>query len=331
MAVALIAALVKKNRILLGIYIGILVTCFASYIHMFPVQDRLWCFFYSLIMVLSFIGLEELTNFAAFVIKKLHLWNKIIDFQVYIVGFVIVILVLSNKGIRTYLERENVYWKQEEVNQEILYLENNIKSDDMIYVYSGAVNAFQYKNGFGNTSFGGYENNVIFGTTNFSDTSDCEEDIEKIISHDKIYIACAHYVKDERLSQLLKAVYENGYFQLISFEHETPLWFYCQNLSDSKIHVSYEVIEHSENDNTENLILRIHNDGDAYINHNWESVGLVSSEDGSRMELDKNIAPGNSVDIVVSYKKGNSPVFQLENEYGLICEDSEIKIEEFIE
>lgn len=58
----------------------------------------------------------------------------------------------------------------------------------------------------------------------------------------------SHYLKDRDLYELLKGVYENGYFQLVSFDYETPLWFYCNNLNDSKIHVSYEIMERLENE-----------------------------------------------------------------------------------
>lgn len=332
MAVALIAAVIRKNRILMGLYIGIFITCFASYINMFPVQDRLWCFFYSLIVLLGFVGLDELVNFVIFMIAKIKGlqmtdWRKLTDsIKIYMVGISVLVMVFSNNGIKTYLKRENVYWKREEINEEISYLEKNIKSDEMIYVYVGAVDGFLYKNDYDSISFGGYENNVILGSVNFSDTSDCEGEIEKIISHDKIYIVCSHYT-DERLSQLLKAVHENGYFQLVSYEYATPLWFYCNNLSDSKIHISYEIVEHSENGNIENVMLRIYNDGEAYLNHNWENVSLVNIENGDRREMEKNIAPGQTVDIMVSYEKESPPVFRLENEYGVICGDSEIKID----
>ena len=82
-------------------------------------------------------------------------------------------------------------------------------------------------------------------------------------------------------------------------------------------------MERAEDENTVNIILRIHNDGEAYLNHNWETVSLVNLENGSMVELEKNIAQGESVDIMISYEKGSSPVFRLENEYGLICEESE--------
>lgn len=71
------------------------------------------------------------------------------------------------------------------------------------------------------------------------------------------------------------------------------------------------------------MIVRIHNDGEAYLNHNWETVRLVNCENNSWFEMEKNVAPGQSTDILISYEKGSNSLFCLKNEYGLICEDSE--------
>lgn len=71
------------------------------------------------------------------------------------------------------------------------------------------------------------------------------------------------------------------------------------------------------------MIVWIHNDGEAYLNHNWETVRLVNCENNSWFEMEKNVAPGQSTDILISYEKGSNPLFCLKNEYGLICEDSE--------
>lgn len=157
MVIAFVTAIVRKNRILIGCYIGILVTCFGSYINMFPVQDRLWCFFYSIIVLLGFVGLDELLKMDMLK-KNTKVWEGVI-------GIFILLMVFSNNGIKTYLDRENVYWKGEELNNEIEWLAENITEDEMVYVYIGSINGFQYKNGYDNNSIGGYENNVIWGAT----------------------------------------------------------------------------------------------------------------------------------------------------------------------
>lgn len=359
--ITFIIALVKKNKILIGCYIGTLITCFASYIKMFPVQDRLWCFFYPLIIIFCFWGfsmLQELniklfsfimsslvfifvylnthnivysglTFFALFAIFEIFSPEKIVRLKIYIIGLLAFVLVFSNDGIIKYSNEENVYWRGEELGKELDYLEQHIEPDELVYIYTSSRSGYKYKRNYDDSalsSIGGYKNNVIIGTTHFRQTDDCQGDIEKIINSKKIYIVATHTTND-RLVQLLNAVHENGYFQLVSFEYNTPLFFYCNELSDSKVHVSYEVAERSENGNIVNMILRIHNDGEAYLNHNWENVRLVNCETRSWFDLEKNIAPGQSVDVVISYEKGSDSVFRLENEYGLICEDSEIVLE----
>lgn len=351
LALVLIAVIIKKNRILIGCYIGIFITCLASNIGMFPVADRLWCFIYALLVIICFYGLNVMielntelfactTSAIVFLFVLQNTNNKfysgllaLVMFVIsemvsdkmnktYIVGLMAFVLVFSNDGISCYLEKENVYRNGEEINNEIAYLAGNIKEDEAVYVYSGAVAGFQYTNGYDNYSIGEYANNVIYGKGYFYENSDCDEEIQKIISHDKIYIAASH-IFEERIYELLNAVHENGYFQLVLYDYKTPLWFYCNDLADSKIHVSYEIAEYLENGNTVNMILRIHNEGEAYLNHNWEMVGLVNCETRTWIDLGKNIAPGQSTDVPVSYERGSNPVFRLENEYGLICKDSE--------
>ena len=136
-----------------------------------------------------------------------------------------------------------MYWRVEELGKELDYLEQHIEPDELVYIYTSSRSGYKYKRNYDDSalsSIGGYKNNVIIGTTHFRQTDDCQGDIDKIIGSKKIYIVATHATND-RLFQLLNAVHENGYFQLVSFEHETPLFFYCNDLSDSKVHVTYEV------------------------------------------------------------------------------------------
>lgn len=354
-AVTLVIAIRKRSSVLTGCYIGILITCFASGIHMFPVEDRLWCFFYALGCILCFVGMDELLKercnasiyiFSLFVFSYICFNDQFLfldavlllavfcmvfgrnnyELRSYLAGVAAVALVFSNDGIRHYMDRDNVYWKSEELNNQIVYLEENIKNDEKVYVYYHSVPGFEYKHGFGKKIIGnGSKENIILGETFFTKTSDCQTEIDKIVSSDKIYIASSHLVT-ERFARLLDAMHEKGYLQLALFDYDTPLWFYCRNLKDSKIQISYELLERSANKNTESLTIRIYNHSDAYLNHMYETVSLVNCESGDRFELQKNIAPKSCKDIVVTYEKGTHPTFRLENEYGLICENSELRL-----
>lgn len=359
MAAALfVISFVRKNVILVGCYFGILLACFASYINMFPIEDRLWCFFYSMICMFGFIGINELLGknsklgiFILFLIIAAYAFlnaapaffdyiliaavfcliseNKDERLRSVLVGLLCFELVFSNNGIRDCLKRENIYRPGEELNDEIEYLEKNIRQDEKVYVYFHSVEGFEYKNGIGKKTIGAVcGNNVILGTTLFTDADDCEEEIAEIISCDKLYIASSH-INTERLSRLLEAVYKEGYLQLALFNHNTPLWFYCRDVSDSKVHVSYSLIDKFEDKNTESIKLEIKNDGEAYLNHMYETVSLVNCETGDRFELQKNMAPGSSMELIVLYEKGSEPDFQLENEYGLVCEDSRFNVKKY--
>lgn len=358
MAGMLIAAFIKKSRILIGCYFGILITCFASYINMYPVEDRLWCFLYPIIIMIGFWGLEEICKCrsipevlmcsmisSAFVffhtyhkayaglaffimlgIGEIVCIRKHVNIQIYLAGLAAFVLIFSNNGILHYSNKENVYWRGEELNPEIAYLQENIEEDEMVYVFEQSVPGFEYKNGYGNHSIGGYEDNVILGQTWFQEGEECSDEIEKVVGNDKTYIVFSHS-GPELLRQLLDAIHETGYLQLVLYDYNTPLWFYCNSLDDSKVHVSYEMINRWENGKMEYALLRIHNDGNAYLNHMFETVSLVNCSDGHRMELEKNIAPGGAVDVVIEREAGSSSKFCLKNEYGLICEDSEFSFE----
>lgn len=306
MVAMLIIAVIKKDKILIGCYFGLLITLFASSINMYPMEDRLWCFFYPLGTLICFIGLETLIP------KGSNMKPEQI-----IVGFLMLSMVICNQGIKIYSDKNNVYWSGEELNPEIAYLEENIKEDEMVYVYKSSVSGFQYKNGYDNTSIGGYENNVIFGTTFFGENDDCGDEIHRIAGLDKFYIASSH-VWDDRVKGLFDVLQGKGYLELITYDYNTPLWFYCSDMRDSKLQIRYEILEQSKKDGLINITLRIYNNGDAYLNHKYETVYLINQEDGSKIELPKNLKPGDYADIELQYTEGNNPSYSLENEYGVI-------------
>ena len=67
----------------------------------------------------------------------------------------------------------------------------------------------------------------------------------------------------------------------------------------------------------------LRNDGPAYINHQFEEVSLVNTSTGEKYKLPKNIKPGGSTELTLSYESKSDLTFRLENEYGLICADSD--------
>lgn len=346
-------AAAKKQTMIIGCYVGILLALFASWLNMFPIEDRMWTFSYGLLVLLTFYGLDCLEKtdtvwgrivtclflgtlfypqfhstgallafFISFAISGLIRLDTAPTVRHYLSLILAILLVLSVHGIRQYLGKPDaVFRDSEELNSEIEYLKTNIKSGESVYVFFDSVPGFQYKNGYDNACLSGFENNVYFGNKRFN--TEAEDEIARVISLDNVYIVSSHIWWNTRLSKLIDAIHENGYLQLVSFEHRTPLWFFCKNNEDSKIHVSYETESIKHIGKTAIVNIRLINDGPAYVNHEFENVYLVNMDTGELYALPKNIKPGTGVELTLSYDAASAPTFRLENEYGLICADSD--------
>ena len=91
----------KKDRMVIGLYFGLLIALFASFLRMYPVKDRLWCFSYPVLALTAFITLEGIAN------KKAILEC--------IIAIVMLIIVFENTGYKTYSKASNVYWSNQEL------------------------------------------------------------------------------------------------------------------------------------------------------------------------------------------------------------------------
>lgn len=298
--VAFIVAIVKKNKYVIGIYIGLLVCLFASYISMFPVQDRMWCFYYPLMTLIAFYGLD------AFVSKK-----KEITVTGVLIGVLCVAMVSSNDGIRKYTKEANVYWSGEETNAQVEYIKNNIQSDEKVYVYYHSIPGFQFKNGYDTSSIGGYEDNVIYGETYFSASDDYEAELQKIYDAKKCYIMLSH-TSESRIAGLIEGTMGKGYLELVKNDYNTPLYYYCADGLDSKIAVNLESVSCNVDKGTVTEIIRINNTGAAFINHRYEDVLIVDVANNLAFDVPELIAPGTSVDITVTYPEGLETNFTLD-------------------
>ena len=351
-------ALYRKQTTIIGCFLGVLLALFASWHNMFPIEDRMWCFLYGVLVLLSFYGLDCLGKEDALwhrlvvclflsILSYLHFrfWGAILVFCIsFAVSDILrpeisllnrgsfsvilaLILVFSVDGIGQYWNKADaVFWNCEELNTELEYLKQNLQSDEHVYVYYLSVPGFQYKNGYDNNSIAGYDNNITFGEKSFGVKSfyvgdDYENEISKVINWDKIYIASSHNTK-EGLEKLMDALHKNGFLQLVSFEHRTPLWFFCKNIEDSKIRVSYKTESVKCFGDQALATVYLINEGPAYINHEFETVYLIDTQAGKLYELPKNISPGEQVKLTLQYETASPPTLRLENEFGLICADS---------
>lgn len=305
----------KKDTLFSGLYLGLLIALFASYLHMYPVKDRLWCFSFPVLALISITTLEGIAQ------KKPMLEG--------VIALVILIIVIGNTGYKKYSNASDVYMSGEEVDLELGYLLDHMKSDDMVYVYKYSRPAFEYKNGYGNLNFGDGIDNVVFGTS-WEGEFNRKEEVEKIISHTNIWVVSSHINSDTaNFSDLVQVMHENGYLELVNYQYDTPLWYYCSSLDNVKKHFTMTIQSTVlDGDGWSETIIHIKNDGEAYLNNPYEKIYLMEKQSGKIYPIDDLIAPGDEIDIIVRYPENEKPEYTLCGQYGKIANDDTINVPE---
>ena len=190
-----------------------------------------------------------------------------------------------------------------------------MSADDIIYVYQHSVPGFEYINGYGNHSFGNGTNNVIFGQTLFDEQDNCEAEIETIMGQAQIWLVTSH-ITEKRLSRLFQAMHTNGYLELISYEHQTPLWHYSQTIANAKKHYSLYLATCQKNGRDIQATITIKNDGQAYLNNQFEEIYLNDATNDRLYRLSRLIAPEEQINIDINYPQDATIELSLKSQYG---------------
>lgn len=294
---SLVIGIFKKNNFKIILTFTILITLVASYIKMFPVEDRMCFFIYPILIMLCFDTLMFLIND-----------NKI---SKYIILSICAFLIASNIIENKYWNKDNIYLDTEEVNDVINYLDNNIKSDEKIYVHYRGIAPFQYKNGYYNNSLKNHGNEVLFGTGGFYNGLKVSE----IVNENNIYIFTQHYVSD--LQKEMNALTSNGYLELIINPHKTPLYYYTKDINRLRTKVLYEIVSTKIEGDDYILSLSIKNIGDTIINHSNDNIYLTSRNNLSiKFPLSKYLNKEEScvIKLKIDFKKYDEIALQLYNE-----------------
>lgn len=312
-----VLSVLEKDRILISLFFGTAIAVFASLIHMYPIIDRLWCFSYPVFTLIACITLEKIAQ-----------RRRVFEF---ITAFVLVIVAINNTGFETYSRASNVYMYNQELQMEIDYLFDHMKKDDKVYVYSFSKPGFEYINGYDNKSFGKGTNNVIIGDADFDWTFqfDYKSEIEKILSNSNMWIVSSHtddVFSKRMLSKLVDAMHENGYLELVYNPYGTPLWYYSKSLDDVKKHFTMSIQNVISGDRWNEAVIRIKNDGEAYINNPYENIYIIEKNTGTVYPIDGLIAPGEERDITVRFTPDEVPEYTLRSCLGQIAKDDSITI-----
>lgn len=208
---ALIWGIYEKNRCCNAMLIGFLLALFASSLYMFPVRDRLWTFSFPLFAVLAFYFIDQM------LIRPDGKRGEI--FAV----LLMVLLIWTNSGIKTFKNAEAVYWEGNEANPLIQYVEENVKEDEMVYVFYNSIPVVTYKNGYGVNRIGNVtKDNIIWGTSVLA-----EADKELVAGQEKCYILTSQ-ADGETIGPLLDYLSEQGTLETLLDCYETRLYYYSR-------------------------------------------------------------------------------------------------------
>lgn len=287
-AAFIIGIVFAGNRYCTVILLGFFVTLFASYIHMFPVADRLWCFSFPIFTILAFYAIDQMAVSS----RRAEI----------VAVFLMFTLMLTNNGILVYRHAENVFQKGEEANPCIAYLEDHVTEGEKVYVYYHSIPVTKYKIGYETERIGNVtEDNIIWAEDTLEHEEDAKTDIEKVLKEDKCYLLASHTTA-ERFRPLLDAAKEQGNLEIVMNEYETPLYYYTREPENMKGRVSYELISQEEEGDTCYVTIRIRNTGAAYINTEFDDVkvGCRQREDIGT-NLWGNLAPGSYFDMPLQF------------------------------
>lgn len=307
----------EKDRIIIGLFMGMCIASFASFLHMYPITDRLWCFSYPAFSLITCVTMEKIAQR-----RKL--------FEV-IIAFVVVIVAMNNTGFAKYSKASNVYMNNQELQSEIDYLFDHMKKNDTVYVYSFSKPGFEYINGYGNNNFGNGTNNIILGEADFDSQFefDYESEIEKILSNSNLWIVSSHttdYFSSKMFVKLIDAMHENGYLELVYYPYNTPLWHYSKSLDDVKTHFTMSIQNITSGEKWNEAVIHIQNDGEAYLNNPYESIFIMEKNTGTIYPIDELIAPGAEKDITVRFTQNEEPEYFLRSQFGQIAKDDSVII-----
>ncbi len=291
----------EGNRYCKVIFLGFLVSLFASYIHMFPIADRLWCFSFPIFTILAFYAIDKMAAGS----RKAEL----------VALFLMFTLLLTNNGILVYRNPEHVFQKGEEANPAIAWLQEHVAADEKVYVYYQSIPVTKYKIGYDTNRIGNVDMDNIIWATDTLNKEKAQGDIEKVLGEKKCYILASH-APEERIGPLLTALSEAGGLEIVLNEYETPLYFYAASPRDRKSRVSYELLSQEEEEDTCYVTIRVSNTGISYINTEYDNVRVACRErEDIGTNLWGNLAPGAYYDMPLQFDwNGQTTVsLQLEN------------------
>ena len=208
----------SKNKMARSVVLSLLFVFLASVMGYWPMTGRLWLFLPAIVLVFTPIGIDFIHD----KIKERKITNAI---EFFLFSAIVIFLSLNCLGY----VGDKMYFRRQEINPLINYVERNIKDDEKLYVYPFAKDTFNYKNGYATTKIGNVDDdNIIFGINpNEWNENILGNELRLILENEKTYLIFQHYQHYEvGIDKGLAVLRNYGILTEVMNAYGTPLYYF---------------------------------------------------------------------------------------------------------
>jgi len=209
----------QKNKVAHSVALSMLFAVLASSIGKWPLNPRLWMFLPAIVLLYSSVGFDFISKSNNIIIRR----------AVFCLFFGITLNYVYYACAGLNIFKEGIYHDIEEVNPLIKFVKDNIKDDEILYVYNPTIPAFKFKNGYKSLRIGkSTRNNIIYGA-NREEWAKAElgPDLDSIIKSRKAYLLFSHQWMG--IDPGLSVLAQYGTVTLVKETYNTPLFYFEVN------------------------------------------------------------------------------------------------------
>lgn len=241
----IVACIMKKedsSHIVVPFWISLFILFVASYCGFYPIQDRLVQIYQLIVVILAGFGCNMVTT-------KIKNGNQnevnwIVIFYYGVLAFCLAVIGMS--GCKN-IFASHVFKAESEVSESIAYLDKNLVSNDVVYVFRNSIPVYQYETG--DIRYNSwtempdkptvFDDNVIYGQSLISyfyqvpysyeyeeNNENVNEDTEAIIKNDSVYIFASH--GEAGLPWLLEQLEKYGTVNVVVDYYGTHLYHFVK-------------------------------------------------------------------------------------------------------
>jgi hypothetical protein len=232
-------ALAKRNTVTIAVGISLLLLIGASAAGKYPITPRLWLFIFVIVFMYAFLFLSEMRprlnddiqNRTEYAVKQI----------VVVIAAFVLLLAVSSLG--TWVRADYKGYGNNMPNPLISYVEAHIEDGEFFIANYYSYLPIQYKNGYGSLRIGNTasDNIIYIYTLDYESRAESEQAVSIFEDAEHAYFMV--YNNWPHYDYLLERLGENGYVDRIIQNHETPLYYYSNDLEGLKTNASIELLE----------------------------------------------------------------------------------------